>query len=365
MKLEASHYDSVEWNPKPFKPGKMFYKPKRIFKSKIKDKKEVIFRSPCRIDVGLLDYSALKFTSEKDYKAGEMSFAGDAYTYVKVKLINKPKIIIKSKREPLVSHYAQIVKNVTDYKGGLEIETKSHPHRHVGFGSSAIMAETVAYAINNILGSPLSFKELRKLVAYNFAEESDSDKNKLFPGASTGGSFNTIKNGGFVITSSGCEKIFSEPIPEDAYFIIGTPDVQVAGPESSETDVNVMGWERHNERINAAKSCLWIVMEIMPYWVAGNYKKAGEAFYNYTFFGGKAMQMLFYRCDALGILFELKEAGIEGGWMTSAGPSLVAFTLNENNRDKAIKVFKRRKCKNITIVKPDNKGLIELDVFPK
>ena len=364
MKFEASHYDTVEWSPKPLKPGGIFYKPKRIAKIKIGEKKEVVFRSPCRIDVGLLDYSALKFTDKNDYKAGEMSFACDAYTWVKVRLTKSPVIKIKSKRAQFIKHYALIVKKATNYKGGFEIETISHPYRHIGFGSSAIMAETTAYAINYLLGSPLSFKELRKIIAYNFVEESDNDKNMLFPGASTGGSFNTIKNGGFVITSSECEQIFHESIPSDAYFIIGTPDVKVAGPEASETDVNVMGWERHNERINAAKSCLWILMEIMPYWISGNYKKVGEAFYNYTLFGGKAMQMLFYRCDAAGILFELKEAGIEGGWMTSAGPSLVAFTLDKDKKDKAVKIFKRRKCKEIVVVRPDNRGIIELNSLP-
>jgi len=325
----------------------------------------VIFRAPCRIDLGLLDYSALKFTDKNDYKAGEMSFACDAYTWIKVKLIESSNINIKSERSQFIKHYALIVKQSTDYKGGFEIETISHPYRHVGFGSSAIMAETVAYAINHLLGSPLSFKELRKLVSYNFVEESDKDKNNLFPGASTGGSFNIIKNGGFVITSSECEQIFHELIPKDAYFIAGTPNVQVAEPEASETDVNIMGWERHNERINAAKSCLWILMEIMLYWVKGDYKKVGDVFYNYTLFGGKAMQMLFYRCDTMGMLFELKEARIEGGWMTSAGPSLVVFTLDPKKRDKAIKIFERRNCKEIVVVRPDNEGIIELDSLPK
>lgn len=361
MRLEASHYDTVEWNPEPMEPGKMFYKPKKIYSVKIGEKKEIIFRSPCRIDVGLIDYSALKFTSENDYKAGEMSFAGDVYTWVRVKLIDSPKIIIKSERKVFVEHCAKIIRQVTDYKGGFEIETKSHNFRHIGFGSSAIMGETVAYAINELFGKPLTFRELRKIVAYNFVEESDTEKEKLFPGASTGGSFNTIKEGGFVITSSEAEKIFHEKIPEEAYFVVGTPNVQTAGPEASETDVNIMGWERHNERVNAAKSCLWILMEIMPYWVAKKYKEAGEAFYNYTLFGGKAMQMLFYRCDAAGILFAIKEAGIEGGWMTSAGPSLVAFTLDEKKKDKAIKIFKNRKCKNITVVRPNNEGMIEVN----
>jgi len=361
MKLEASHYDTTEWSPSSVRPGKRFDKSKRVRKVKIGNKKEIVLRSPCRIDVGLLDYSALKFTSSNDYKAGEMSFAGNVYTYVRVKLINdSPEIRISSERPVFVKHYALLVKNATNYKKGFEIQTKAYPYRHIGFGSSAIMAETVAYAINELLGRPLSFRELRRLIAYNFVEESDSNKNKLFPGASTGGSFNTIKRGGFVITSSESEEIFHGDIPENMYFIVGTPKVSVAGPEASETDVNIMGWERHNERVNAAKTCLWILMEVMPYYVKGDFKKVGSAFYNYTFFGGKGMQMLLYRCDLHGILFQLKEAGLEGGWMTSAGPSLVAFTQDEKKKNKAVQIFKKRKCK-ITIVRPDNRGIIEVD----
>lgn len=32
MKFEASHYDIVEWNPKPLDPGTAFYKPTKIAK---------------------------------------------------------------------------------------------------------------------------------------------------------------------------------------------------------------------------------------------------------------------------------------------------------------------------------------------
>lgn len=364
MKFEASHYDTVEWNPKLLRAGKMFYKPEKTGKVKIGNKKEIILRSPCRIDVGLIDFSALKYTDENNYKAGEMSFAGDAYTWVKVKLIDKG-IKIKSERPEFIKHYALLIKQSTNYKGGFEIETKAHPYRHIGFGSSAIMAETTTYAINELLGKPFTFRELRKLVAYNFVEESDKDKKLLFPGASTGGSFNTIRRGGFVITSSECEEIFHGDIPENMRFVVGIPNVKVAGPEVSETDVKSMDWERHNERVNAAKSCLWILTEIMPYWVKGDYKKVGDAFYNYTLFGGKGLLMLFYRCDSQGILFELKEAGLEGGWMTSAGPGLVVYTQDKEKVEKAKRIFKRRKCKQIIIVKPNNKGITEVNYLPK
>jgi len=40
MKFEASHYDTVEWNPKPLEPGTAFYKPKKIAKVNIGEKKK-------------------------------------------------------------------------------------------------------------------------------------------------------------------------------------------------------------------------------------------------------------------------------------------------------------------------------------
>jgi predicted sugar kinase len=360
MIVPGSNYDNVEWQPKPVIPGTVFNTAKPSGKLVLGTKKKIIYRSPCRIDVGLIDYSALKFTDDHYYTAGEMSFACDAYTTVEVVLTDKPKIIVEGERIPFVTHYAMLMKKFTGYKGGFNICTKAHDYRHVGFGSSAIMAETTVYAINELIGKPFTFNELRYLVAYNFVEESDSSEGLLFPGASTGGSFNTIRRGGFVITSSECEEIFHGDIPNNLYFIVGTPQAKVAGPEASETDVNVMGWERHNERINAAKTCLWIVTEIMPFWAKGDLARVGQAFYNYTFFGGKGMQMLLYRAALHDTLFAIKEAGLEGGWMTSAGPSLVAYTQDKKKVEKAKRTFERFGC-SVVVVKGDNIGIKELD----
>jgi len=43
MKFEASHYDIVEWDPKPLEPGETFYKPNEIKKIKIGEKKKLFF----------------------------------------------------------------------------------------------------------------------------------------------------------------------------------------------------------------------------------------------------------------------------------------------------------------------------------
>jgi predicted sugar kinase len=338
----------------------MFYKPEKIVPCSIGSRKEIIIQCPCRIDVGLIDYSALKFTdANNDYKAGEMSFAAGAYTKVRVSL-TQGEDNIKSGRPLIVKHILEIMRAVTDYQGAFSVETVAHPYRHVGFGSSAMMSESTALAVNMLLGEPFSFGELRKLIAYNFVEEADSAKNLVFPGASTGGSFNTAKYGGFVITSSECEMIFRVEIPDDVRFVVGTPRVHTAGPEESDTDVNCMDWERHNERINAAKSALWIVSEVMPFAVQGNWRKVGNAFYNYTLFGGKAMQMLYYQSALADILFQLKTNHIEGGWMTSAGPSLVALArANDGTIEKAADIFRKRNF-DVLVVEPDNRGVCEI-----
>lgn len=99
-------------------------------------------------------------------------------------------------------------------------------------------------------------------------------------------------------------------------------------------------------------------MELLPACVQQDLKKMGEFFYNFTLFS-KLIPALLYRCDIPGILLELKEKGLEGAWMTSAGPGLVSFTQNEEKIKTAIGVFKKRGCKTV-VLKPDNVGIIEL-----
>lgn len=357
--VEGTQFDKLEWNPKPCRPGKMFYKLGDIKKVKIGERKEMTLRSPCRVDVGLIDFSPIQFTNDKNFaKAGEMSFAGDQYTTVTVKLIKEPKIKVDSSRPMIVEHNALLMKQSTDYKGGFEIKTKDHGYRHVGLGSSSIMSETVIEAINRLLGEPLTFREMKKLMGRNFLEEADSNKKMMFPGCTTTGSWNTIRNGGFTI-NSGTEMIFHADVPEEARFIFGIPKIEVKGPEESDTDVRTYSWLRHNDRINAAKVCYWVMTEIMPSIVRGDWKTAGQTFYNYTLTGCKSLLMLFYRCGLADTVFQLKAAGVEGAFMSSAGPNIVAFCFSKESKQRARDIFKKKDFR-VIVVKPDNKGIVEV-----
>ena len=79
MKVEASSYDKIEFLPQYIKPGEFINPPKEIKEIKIGATKKIKMRAPSRIDFGVLDHSALKFTDSHDYKAGEMLFACDKY----------------------------------------------------------------------------------------------------------------------------------------------------------------------------------------------------------------------------------------------------------------------------------------------
>lgn len=357
--VEGGQWDTIEWDITPCKPGNLFWRPPEVGPISVGEQKKIGLRAPCRLDVGVLDYCALKTTGMPDYKAGEMSFAADAYTFVEVELIKEPGIVFeeKTERRLLLAHVALLMQKVSGYEGGIAIKVRSHKYHHVGFGSSAILAESTAVAINRLLGEPLSLRNLRNLIAYNFVEESDTLDGWLVPGASTGGSFNTMYHGGFVITSAEAEMIFRMEMPEDTRFIMGIPQVEVAGPEASEVDINCLSWTRHNDRFSAGKTSFWILMELLPACVQRDLKKMGEFFYNFTLFS-KLIPALLYRCDIPGILLELKEGGIEGAWMTSAGPGLVSFTQDEKKAERAISIFKERGCK-IVILKPDNFGIFE------
>jgi len=357
--VEGGQWDKSVWDITPFKPGKVFWLPEEVGVINISEKKRIALRAPCRIDVGVLDYCALKTTGIPDYKAGEMSFAADEYTHVDVELLDKPDIVFeeKTERHLLLTHIALLMKQATGYQDGFRIKARTHSYRHVGFGSSAILQETTAIAINRLFSEPLSVRDLRKLIAYNFAEESDTLKGYLVPGASTGGSFNTMFYGGFVITSTETEMIFRMEMPEDTRFIVGIPQVKVAGPEQSEVDINCLSWMRHNERFSAGKTSFWILTELLPACVQGDLKKMGKFFYNFTYFS-KLIPMLLYRNDLPGIILELQENGLEGAWMTSAGPGLVAFTQDGSKLETTKAIFEKRGCK-VVFLKPDNKGLIE------
>jgi predicted sugar kinase len=355
MKVKASSFDYTDWNVNPFKPGKLFWKSNFSRKAKVDQWKRIKIKTPCRFDPIVLDLTKLQPTAEEnDYKAGALGFAGKLYSQAEIELTENKEIIADN---ILAEHVAKIMASTTKYEGGFTISTKSHPHRHVGFGSTATLCEAVANGINILLGEPFNKKEIVKFIAHNYGEESEKKKGYLTPGISTGSSGNLVQRGGIGITASDCELVVWDTYPKGTKIIAGIPNVPGVGkgPESSDVDIFSLDWVRHIDRFNAAKVCYWLLMDFAPALKQHDLKKMGTVLYDISFCGTKGAPLIaLHGGDLLGIILEMRLAGVEVCFMSSAGPGLVAITKDKAN--KAREIFKTHKCRVVEI-KPDNEGL--------
>jgi len=362
MRVKASSFDFTDWDVEPFKPGKLFWNPGFFIEAKPGQWKRIKIKTPCRFDPTVLDLTKLQPTAEKnDYKAGALGFAGKIYSEAEIELIKENKI---SADNILAEHVAKIIKEVTGYKGGFVINTKSHSYKHVGFASTATLCEAVANGINILLGKPFDDKELVKFIAHNYGEESEKKKGYLTPGISTGSSGNLVQRGGIGITASDCELVIWDTYPEGTKIIAGIPDVPGVGkgPETSDVDVFSLDWVRYIDRFNAAKVCYWLLMDFAPALKQHDLKKMGTVLYDISFGGTKGAPLIaLHGGDLLGIILEMRLAGVEICFMSSAGPGLVAMTKDKS--EEVIKIFKKHNCKVVEI-EPDNEGL-KYNLFKK
>jgi len=368
LRVSGSIFDYVDWNVEPFKPGKILWNPNHKEIKKIKKRyTKVKVRLPCRLDATVLDMSKLQPTNEEnDFKAGMLAFAANLYSYAEVELTDKPDIILAydCERRILTMHVALIMKKILGYDGGFKIKAYGHPYRHVGFGSSAILGEAVAHAINIALGNPIDNNLLIKIISHNYGEESETKNGYLVPGISTGGSGNATNKGGVVIVSSDCELVIRDELPKGTKIIAAIPNSDRAGkgPEKSEVDVKSLSWIRQVDRFAAAKICYWILMDFIPALKHHDLKTMGEIIYNIMLCGPKGIPIITHHgsADLLDIILNLKKKGVEIAFLSSAGPGLVAIT--KDKKEIAKNIFESHGCKIIEL-EPDNEGVKVLEAI--
>ncbi|PIU62485.1 hypothetical protein COS83_02410 [archaeon CG07_land_8_20_14_0_80_38_8] len=357
MKVRATSYDYVEWNVQPFLPGKLFWQPDNNLKQIKSDKNYIKLQVPSRLDPVVLDYAKLHPTSEEnDYKAGAVGFGVGLYTLAEITLTDNPDIEAKGDSPLVAKHIASIMKQTTKYEGGFSISCKSHNYKHMGFSSTGSLSSAVANGINILLGNPYTDDSLVKLVAHNYAEDSELKEGYLTPGISTGSSGHIAQKGGITVVSSDCELIMRRPIPEGTKIVYGVPPIESGGkgPETSDVDVHSLSWIRHIDRFNAAKVCYWILMDFMPAMNQGNLKNMGNVLYDTMFCGSKGAPLApMHGGDLLGVIFEQRVSGVETCFMSSAGPALVALT--QDKEEVAERIFEKYNFKTFK-TEPDNQG---------
>jgi len=353
MRVRGTEYDLVDWDVELFEPGKLFWRPE--YQGPIDtDRKRVKVQVPSRFDAVVLDFTRLHPTyEENDYKAGALGFAGALYSTADVEVTIDGKV---EADDILAQHIGLLFKEVTGCDGGFKIHTQDHPYRHVGASSSASLVAATANALNILLGKPLDDRQLVRFVAHNYGERSQLRDGYLVPGISTGSSGNLALRGGIGVTSSDCELIGWGRYPEGTNIVLGIPDIPEvgAGPELSQAEMLSLDWARHIGKYNAPKVCYWMMMDFLPALNQGDLRGMGKVLYDTSFGSTKAALMNLYTSDIPNVIMEQQRAGVEGCFMSSAGPGLVALTIDK--KDVARDIFKRRGYQ-VVDVEPVNEGL--------
>ena len=110
------------------------------------------------------------------YPVNSINFAIEQFTEAEVSLREDAKITIdpSSSRSTLLEHAVEILRKTLGIEHGFNVNARNvHTILHGGLGSSAALMTAVAQAINLLTGEYITIKEMTKLLAQNYSEETD------------------------------------------------------------------------------------------------------------------------------------------------------------------------------------------------
>lgn len=320
----------------------------------------VHYKSPSRVNFCILDFTEMRPNLNGQHcNSGSIGFGIGLYSEVKIRLLHEPKIIFKNDNNAaLIKHFLIIIKKITDYKGGFEIETKPASYQHVGLGNTASLSCAVVNAANIALGHPFTDREIVKIEAFNYVEEGKDGK--LFGGQSTGMSGWVALKGGFIITTAEAELVAREPIPDNYKVVVGLPPLENKGVAESDIEIPILERFYFHDRINSAKICHWTLMKMIPALKVGDFKQVGILAWEMLVAGTKGVPAIlaFGSIKPLACLLQLKQAGAELAFMSSVGPGLIAL-VDEKKENAIKKIYDKYKCK-VLVFNIDNDGGIIL-----
>lgn len=288
---------------------------------------------PVRLHTTVLDMN--RFTVGKP-GGGGVGVAIGLYCRSKVKAIPQPKITVHGERSPVVEHLAQVMKASLSYPGGFEIETQDHGRRHIGLGSTAGVTTATCIAINEILGRPFNNRELRRIIGYNYCEESPTGSGHLIQAFETGIGAMTGIHGGWLVGTDDLEMVYRVSLPGDAKVIIVVPDVKTLKDERSgvdtaaESEVSLLLKRARylDARMSNVKSH-WVLLDMIPAMIKGDMEAIGDAMLDLSFTGSKRAEASQHGAHGSNIYHYLgafKELGAEIAAMSSVGPTTLAIT---------------------------------------
>ncbi len=320
MKIRGGDLDLVEYEFVTFAPGqhiKTLGLEKDYTLSPVKGR--VTVRAPARIHLTVLDMN--RFSPARP-GGGGVGFAIQLYCSVEVECMPHG-YEIEYSRPVLIRHFVDVFTAVTGYRGGFKIRAQDHQHEHVGLGSTSTIMIALADALNYAVGSPLDSEDLRRLIGYNYVEETE-DSHIAF-GFETGVGPAASLHGGMAIMgdelSLVCHHRFAAG--KNVFIIIPPSDISSAGTKEFDLLMNKARVLDYRDR--ELKAYL-IMMDLIPALLKDDLERMGEIIWEIDFRGSKRAEVEHHSFEIYHYMSRLRDAGLEFVGMSSVGPSIAVIT---------------------------------------
>ena len=238
-------------------------------------------------------------------------------------------VVASGSRPGIATHLGRLFQAVTGIPLGVEIELNDHGRRHMGLGSSIGTISAAAVSLNELFGRPFTQRDLRKLVAHNYCEESAGDPHSLVPGFETNVGAMAGIHGGMVVATDECELLCRIPFPEPMRALLVLPRI---GPEVASGDLEaeaLLTAARARDRQDAREKAYRILMDLLPAMYRGDMEAVGEVVYQLTLLGSKRAECSLHGNrgeEIFQTLHQLRKQGAEIVSMSSVGPAVFALS---------------------------------------
>lgn len=349
MKIRGGDLDLVEYEFTSFFPGEntrtLGYEGKYPL---IPADDIITVNAPARIHLTVLDMN--RFSPNRP-GGGGIGFAIQVYCSVSVECIPEG-LAIDYSRASLIRHFVSVFQKTVGYTGGFRIRARDHEHKHVGLGSTSTVMIALAKALNISVGSPLSDNQLRKLIGYNYVEETADGR--IASGFETGVGPAVSVNGGMAVMGDELSLIYHHPFAEGCHVYIVIPPTDISSAGDQEFDL-LMNKARMLDYKDRELKAYMIMMDMIPAIESGDLKKVGDVIWEIEFRGSKRAEVEHHSFAIYHYMSRLRDAGFEFVGMSSVGPAIAIIT---NRADDFVESILRPMGLNIALrTKVDNEGL--------
>ncbi len=332
----------------PFKVGTVFNPLSEPPRKVTRRYANVRLKYPSRLEAMAIDPSKIAINDNLRYTPGQIDFCVRIYKTITIAKIRKSTKVVVSNNSPrktLIQHAAIIMRKALGINEGLKIDVKEEVSlRHCGFGSSSGLIASVACAINELYGSPISDRALVKYLAQNHGEEIDGSKNFINPVQCIGGSAACgTYHGGLVILAGESMVVKTMKISPDYDVVVGVPSDFTYPDSKYLMDMEIKNLPKFLKTGKKYGSIIAyrLFHEVLPELEVGKIQALGDLIFDYRFKMGSIGNCSFVYPPLIQLtdsLAFLKEQGIaEVLTISSVGPGVFVLTKQANICEEAFK----------------------------